>query len=139
MAFDDGTPLDAAKLQALETELNNVKASIPKIGSSTVKIDASTSNIDNRTIVQAQIAGGITTTPKILTAKGYSNETIPLNLTSNPLSVVVTPLKTSGSLRDVTWTILGVPTSNEVVVRVYNGYTKDQKCLFSWIAICGNK
>jgi hypothetical protein len=40
MAFDDGTPLDAAKLQALETELNNVKASIPKIGSSTVKIDA---------------------------------------------------------------------------------------------------
>jgi hypothetical protein len=53
MAFDDGTPLDAAKLQALETELNNVKASIPKIGSSTVNIDASSTT--NQTIVQSSI------------------------------------------------------------------------------------
>jgi citrate lyase alpha subunit len=105
MAFDDGTPLDAAKLQALETELNNVKASIPKIGSSTVKIDASTSVTENKTIVQAQIAGGITTEARSIPAKGYFNETISLGLTSDPLSVVVTPFKSSGSLRDMTWTI----------------------------------
>lgn len=139
MAFDDGTPLDAAKLQALETKLNTLEASIPKIGSSTVKIDASTSVTNNQTVVQSQITGGITTTAKTIPSKKEITETIPLGLTSNPLSVVVTPIKSSGTLRDVTWHITGTPSAGEVTVKIYNGYTKPQDIRFAWMAICGNK
>jgi hypothetical protein len=138
MAFDDGTPLDAAKLQALETELNNVKASIPKIGSSTVNIDASSTT--NQTIVQSQIVGGITTTNIEVAAGAEATQTITFTgLTSDPLSVSLTPIKGSGSLKHVTWHISGTPTSRGCVVKVHNGGTSAQKVRFSWMAICGNK
>ena len=136
MAFDDGTPLDAAKLQSLETELNNVKASIPKIGSSTVNIDASSTT--NQTIVQSQIVGGITTKALEVSAGGEATDTITYKLNSTPLSVTVTPIKSSGSLKNVTWHITGTPTNSSCQVKVHNGSTTKQSLRFSWIAVCGN-
>jgi hypothetical protein len=41
MAFNDGEPLDAAKLGALELQVNNLASSIPKIGASTTNVSIS--------------------------------------------------------------------------------------------------
>lgn len=138
MAFDDGTPLDAAKLQALETAINNVKASIPQIGSSTVNIDASSTT--NQTIVQSQIVAGITSSALYVPAKGDNTQTITFSgLTSAPIAVSVTPFKTSGSLSGITWAVYGAPTSSSCIVKVWNSSSTQQALRFSWIAVCGNK
>lgn len=108
MAFDDGTPLDAAKLQALETELFNLRSSIPKVGSST------TINVtENKTIVQKQILGGISGT--IPLTKGVEKEfSIKYDADSTPLAVILTPVKTSGDFKkgDVSYYILGNTVTN---------------------------
>jgi hypothetical protein len=92
MAFDDGTPLDAAKLQALETELFNLRSSIPKVGSST------TINVENKTISQKQILGGVTGVV-YLTRGAEVDIPINFNADSTPISVVLTPVKTSGDFK----------------------------------------
>ena len=135
MAFDDGTPLDAAKLQALETEINNVKASIPKIGTSVVNIAG---DIINKTepIVQSQIAGGVSGKLTV-SSKKYNTITINLGLDSKPLSVVVVPIF-DGVLYSVTHFIKSYD-KDTCLVRVYNGHTTSQSMQFQWIAVCGNK
>jgi hypothetical protein len=50
MAFNDGEPLDAAKLGALELQINNLSANIPKIGASTTNV-----TVNNQTVQQANI------------------------------------------------------------------------------------
>jgi hypothetical protein len=50
MAFNDGEPLDAAKLGALELQINNLSANIPKIGASTTNV-----TVTNNTVQQANI------------------------------------------------------------------------------------
>ena len=138
MAFDDGTPLDAAKLQALETAINTVKASIPQIGSSTVNIDASSTT--NQTIVQSQIIAGITSSALEIAANSDNTQSITFTgLTSAPIAVSITPYKTSGSLRGVTWALWGAPTQTGCVVKVWNNTTTKQALRFSWVAVCGNK
>lgn len=104
MAFDDGTPLDAAKLQALETELFSLRSSIPKVGNST------NINVENKTIVQAQIFGGKSGSVSLI--KGQEVEfgvTFTPSLQSNPIAVILTPMKTSGSFQngDVSYYVLG--------------------------------
>jgi hypothetical protein len=42
MPFVDGEPIDAAKLGALETQLNQLKSSIPKFGSGDISLTTST-------------------------------------------------------------------------------------------------
>ena len=42
MPFVDGEPIDAAKLGALETQLNQIKSAIPTFGSSTISLNTST-------------------------------------------------------------------------------------------------
>jgi hypothetical protein len=103
MAFDDGTPLDAAKLQALETELFNLRSSIPKVGSST------TINLENKTVVQTQILGGVSGVV-YLTRGTEVSFSIPFKADSNPISVVLTPVKTSGDFKkgDVSYYISSV-------------------------------
>ena len=49
MAFVDGEPIDAAKLGDLETKVNNLAASIPKIGVSNTSI-----SVTNNTTATAQ-------------------------------------------------------------------------------------
>lgn len=138
MAFDDGTPLDAAKLQALETAINNVKASIPQIGSSTVNIDATSTT--NQTIVQSQIVAGITSSALEVPANGDNTQTISFTgLTSSPIAVSVTPYKTSGSIKGLTWAVYGAPSSTGCTVKVWNTTSTKQSLRFSWIAVCGNK
>jgi|694.fasta_scaffold81481_6 hypothetical protein len=92
MAFDDGTPLDAAKLQALETELFNLRSSIPKVGSST------TINVENKAIYQSQIIGGLSDV--VYLSRGSEVQfSIPFKAESNPISVVLTPFKSTGDFK----------------------------------------
>jgi len=42
MPFVDGEPIDAAKLGALETKINQLQSSIPTFGSSTISLNTST-------------------------------------------------------------------------------------------------
>jgi hypothetical protein len=50
MAFNDGEPLDAAKLGALELQVTNLASTIPKIGASTTNV-----SVTNNTVQQANI------------------------------------------------------------------------------------
>lgn len=104
MAFDDGTPLDAAKLQALETELFNLRSSMPKIGSST-NINVT----ENKTIVQKQVLGGVSGVV-YLTRGAEVPFSINFSADSTPISVVLTPVKTTGDFKkgDVSYYINSV-------------------------------
>ena len=90
MAFNDGEPLDAAKLGALELQVNNLAANIPKIGASTTNV-----NVTNNTVQQAnipQIVGKSMTEPWEI--KPGPNE-LPIKfdfpLNSTPKAVMITP------------------------------------------------
>jgi len=58
MAFNDGDPIDAAQLGALETSLAEIKSRIPQLGSSTTNISIDNSTI--QTAVVPKIFGGKT-------------------------------------------------------------------------------
>ena len=81
MTFADGAPIDAAKLNALETLLTDIKANMPKIGSGTGT-------------VAPQIYGGSTgsitlsTGTKMLFTIDYSAA----QLAAVPASIVLTPV-----------------------------------------------
>ena len=93
MAFDDGTPLDAAALQALDTKLNEIRSSIPKIGTSATN----TNGVNNQTAVQSQIIGGLTKNfaqlrPGDTVSMDISWET---TLTAKPVAVILSPAKSN--------------------------------------------
>jgi len=87
MAFDDGTPLDAAALQNLETELIKLKSNVPKVGSSTVI------NLNNSlpsAATQKQILGGVSGVVSL--TKGVEKEfSINYNADSTPIAIILLP------------------------------------------------
>jgi hypothetical protein len=96
MAFNDGEPIDAAKLGALETSLAEIKAKVPQFGSSstTIKVDnTSTSNI-----VIPQIYGGISDPVDIKPGKTatFTINYAGADLTSSPKSILLTPVREPG-------------------------------------------
>lgn len=105
MAFDDGTPLDAAALQNLETELIKLKSNVPKVGSSTVI------NLNNSlpsAATQKQILGGVSGVVSL--TKGVEKEfSISYNADSTPIAIILTPVKWSGDFKkgDVSYYIMG--------------------------------
>jgi hypothetical protein len=90
MAFNDGEPLDAAKLGALELQVNNLAANIPKIGASTTNV-----TVTNNTVQQAnipQIVGNAFGTAWSL-KPGHNEQYFPFpgsGLNSIPKAVVLT-------------------------------------------------
>ena len=58
MAFVDGEPIDAAKLGDLETKVNNLAASIPKIGVSNTSISVTNNSTTTQTVSIPQIQAG---------------------------------------------------------------------------------
>ena len=91
--FDDGTPLDAAALQDLDRRLIEIKASIPKIGSSA---DSSSADLSNKTITAKQILGGISNQVTLTPGKA-----VPFNISwgstleSAPKAVILTPVRSA--------------------------------------------
>ena len=102
MAFDDGTPLDAAALQSLETKLNEIKSAIPKVGTSITNI---TNVTENTTITntQKEILWGITAA-ETLVPGGQKQFKLPYEASSTPKAIIMSPVKAQGTLRGaVSW------------------------------------
>jgi len=90
MAFNDGEPLDAAKLGALELQINNLAANIPKIGASTTNV-----NVTNNTVQQANIPQiiGAASGEKWQVAPGHNVKDFKFpgdGLNSTPKAIVIT-------------------------------------------------
>lgn len=134
MAFDDGTPLDAAKLQSLETELFNLKASMPKIGSSTTNINFA----ENKSIVQTQILGGICSSQDLV--RGVEKQfTIEYDAESTPLAVILTPYRTGGNLKggQLSYYVSKIGSNSATVnVLLSKTATGNMKIRFSYMVIC---
>ena len=92
MAFDDGTPLDAAALQDLDRRLVEIKASIPKIGDDT---PGSNPSLENKTITAKQIVGGIHTGVVLKPGKATQFTIKFTGVESKPKSVILTPIRNS--------------------------------------------
>jgi hypothetical protein len=97
MAFNDGEPIDAAKLGALETSLAEIKAKVPQFGSSTTNI--SIDNTSLATTVIPQIFGGISGTVTLTPGKttGFTINYSAAKLTSAPKSIMLTPVRETGT------------------------------------------
>jgi len=96
MAFNDGEPIDAAKLGALETSLAEIKAKVPQFGSSTTNISIDNTSI--QTAVVPQIYGGMS---GVVPLKPGTTSTFTINyaaakLTSAPKSITLTPVRETG-------------------------------------------
>jgi hypothetical protein len=137
MAFNDGEPLDAAKLGALELQVNNLAANIPKIGASTTNV-----NVTNNTVQQVsipQIVGkSIGTAWQLKPGPNELPITFDAPLNSVPKAVMITPrtgaisqwhpqinVKTQSITKDGFTAIVYMPTGSAT----HNVY-------ISYIAIC---
>ena len=92
MAFDDGTPLDAAALQDLDRRLVEIKASIPKIGDSSSGND---SGIQNSLVTAKQIIGSLHTGVVLTPGKATPFTIKFTGVESKPKSVILTPTRSS--------------------------------------------
>ena len=93
-AFDDGTPLDAAALQDLDRRLVELKASIPKVGSSSTA--GTPGSLENQTVSAKQILGGISDSVKLVPGKAVPfTINFKTTLDSTPKAVVLTPIRTA--------------------------------------------
>lgn len=139
MAFDDGTPLDAAKLGALETKLNNLQASILKFGDSQGNNDNGA--FESATIKQRQIIAGMTSSTVELKPGEEVEFTITYSADSDPLAVILTPVKLSGDLRksQFSYYIKGKPTRTSASAKVLldKGATSGFALRFYYTIICG--
>jgi len=138
MAFDDGTPLDAAALQDLDRRLVEIKASIPKIGDSTAGTGSDPS-VGNSLITAKQIVGGYkgdvvlkpgTNTPFTITFSGVE---------SKPKSVILTPTRAAG-IPSVFSFALDAPSLGKDGVKgnayLNSSAPKGFTIGFYWMAIC---
>lgn len=91
MAFDDGTPIDAAKLAALETKLATLGAQIPQIGSATTTINVANNATVTPATVAKEIYGGKTDKVSLVPGK-HTEFDIPYQTKSIPTAVILTPV-----------------------------------------------
>jgi hypothetical protein len=104
MPFVDGEPIDASKLGALETQLNELKATMPKIGVSQTVINTPAATSGNPSVSNSGTVVPGPTPPKIygnitqevsLTSNSY--KTFPIDysaagLTAKPQAIILTPI-----------------------------------------------
>lgn len=97
MAFNDGDPIDAAQLGALETALAELKSKVPQFGSSTTSVA-----IDNRTIQNAvvpRIYGGKVSGKQLTpgTVESFQVDFPDGTFTTKPNSITITPIRGGGN------------------------------------------
>lgn len=138
MAFDDGAPLDAAKLGALETKLNNLEKSIPRFGSS--KGNADNGSLESAAITQKQIISGLSSSVDLKPGEEVSID-ITYNADSDPIAVQLTPVKFSGDLKknQFSYYIKGQPTKSNTKVNILlnKSATSGFGIRFYYTVICG--
>jgi hypothetical protein len=125
MAFNDGDPIDAASLGALETTIAEIKAKVPQFGSSTTNISIDNSSI--QTAVVPQIFGGISGTVALNPGK---TSTFTINysaakLTSTPKSIILTPVREAGVSHAEAHVVKSSVSNTTAMCKVYQptGYT----------------
>lgn len=125
MAFNDGEPIDAAKLGALETSLAEIKAKVPQFGSSTTNISIDNTSIQN--VVVPQIYGGIS--PKVSIKPGQT-ATFTINyaaakLTSVPKAILLTPMREPGVSHNEAYVVKSSVSNTTAQCKVFQptGYT----------------
>lgn len=125
MAFNDGDPIDAASLGALETTIAEIKAKVPQFGSSTTNISIDNSSI--QTAVVPQIFGGISGT---VTLNPGKTSTFTINysaakLTSTPKSIILTPVREAGVSHAEAHVVKSSVSNTTAMCKVYqpSGYT----------------
>ena len=96
MAFNDGEPIDAAKLGELDTALAQIKARIPQFGSSTTNISLDNTALEK--LVIPQMYGGIS---QVVALNPGRTSTFTINytaaeLTSPPKAILLTPVHEVG-------------------------------------------
>jgi hypothetical protein len=119
MAFNDGDPIDAAQLGALETALAELRSKIPQLGSSTTSV-----SIDNRTIQTAIV-------PKIYGGKTISKPLVPGSTVSFPIdysaasfgakptSITITPVRGTGMAAYEAYVLETSVTATAATINVY--------------------
>jgi hypothetical protein len=125
MAFNDGDPIDAASLGALETTIAEIKAKVPQFGSSTTNISIDNSSI--QTAVVPQIFGGMSGTVALNPGK---TSTFTINysaakLTSTPKSIILTPVREAGVSHAEAHVVKSSVSNTTAMCKVYQptGYT----------------
>ncbi|MBM3211109.1 hypothetical protein FJZ33_02750 [Candidatus Poribacteria bacterium] len=91
MAFDDGTPLDAAALQDLDRRIIEIQANIPRIGDST----SASQGIQSSTVSAKQIVGGWHYPVELKPGKATPFEITFKGVESDPKAVILSPTKAS--------------------------------------------
>jgi hypothetical protein len=95
MPFVDGEPIDAAKLGALETQLNLLKSSIPKFGNGDIVLTTSTTN--NQISTGPDIEAGNTEVYELIPGSQNLKEfTFKKTFTKTPVVVVCGRYGTNG-------------------------------------------
>jgi hypothetical protein len=95
MPFVDGEPIDAAKLGALETQLNLLKSSIPKFGNGDIVLNTSTTN--NQISTGPDIEAGNTEVYELIPGSQNIKEfTFKKTFTKTPVVVVCGRYGTGG-------------------------------------------
>jgi hypothetical protein len=125
VAFNDGEPIDAAKLGALETSLAEIKAKVPQFGSSSTTIKVDNTSMSN--IVVPQIYGGISDPVDIKPGKTatFTINYTGADLTSNPKSIILTPTREPGVSHNEAYVVKSSVGPKTAQCKVYQptGYT----------------
>lgn len=129
MPFVDGEPIDASKLGAIETELNKLKAEMPKIGPSSTSISVTQTGVSNAGTVVTdpkvapQVYGGITgeisLTPN--SRKTFSINYAAAGLSAPPKAIILTPIAPTftGSLNEAS-IVSGSVTATSATAQIYH-------------------
>jgi hypothetical protein len=138
MAFNDGEPLDAAKLGALELQVNNLAANIPKIGASTTNVTVNNNTTPQQISIPQIVGKSLGTAWTLNPGPNELPITFDAPLNSVPKAVMITPrtgaisqwhpqinVKTQSMTKDGFTAIVYMPTGSAK----HNVY-------ISYIAIC---
>ena len=119
MAFNDGDPIDAAKLGALETSIAEIKSRMPQLGSSTTNISIDNSTV--QTAVVPKLYGGKTASKKLVPGGtvSFSIDYSKANFSANPTSITVTPLRGTGMAAYEAYIVQTSVTSTSATANVY--------------------
>jgi hypothetical protein len=137
MAFNDGEPLDAAKLGKLEQDISVLNSTLPTIGSSTTNV-----TVNNQTIQQAvvpQIQGGNAGVKTLVAGKNEWPITFTTPMNGTPKAVII-QTRTDQTSKwhpqvDVK-TSSTTPTGCTLSCFMPSGAGAPMKIFISYIAIC---
>lgn len=117
MAFNDGDPIDAAKLGALETSIAEIKSRMPQLGSSVTNIAVNNSTV--QAVVVPKIYGGKTAAKKLVPGgiQTFQIDYSKAGFTAVPTSITVTATQPDG-MPDVYQAYVGNVTSANAIITV---------------------